>query len=171
MTKSAMFVDGSNAYATAKVVGVQLDYNKLYRFADNLWGEGSLLRAYYYTALRSDVQDDPLRPLVDYLSYNKYRVITKAAKVFSDGPVPKIKGNMDLDMALDMIKLSTVVDKMILFTGDGDFIPVVNYIQEKGVHITVISTNKTNPPMCADELRRQADHFFDLKDVIRHVSR
>jgi uncharacterized LabA/DUF88 family protein len=132
--------------------------------------EGDLVRAFYYTALLEGHENSPLRPLVDWLDYNGYTMITKSAKEFIDlNGHHKIKGNMDIELCVDMIEMSEKINHAILFSGDGDFRRVVEAVQRKGLKVTVISTNYTNPPMIADELRRQADIFIDLKTIRSNI--
>jgi uncharacterized LabA/DUF88 family protein len=93
--------------------------------------------------------------------------VTKATKEFTDtaGRV-KIKGNMDMELAVDAMELCPGhIDNAFLFSGDGDFRCLLEALQRKGIWCGVVSTILTNPPMCADELRRQADQFIDLKTL------
>ncbi len=124
---------------------------------------GYLLRAYYYTALIEDQEYSSIRPLIDWLDYNGYKVVTKPAKEFTDSMGRrKIKGNMDIELAIDAMEQSETVDHLVIFSGDGDFTTLVEALQRKGRKVSVISTMATQPPMIADDLRRQADHFIDL---------
>jgi len=159
----ALFIDGSNLYASARALNIEIDYKKL--LAD-FAAKGRLVRAFYYTALMEDLDYSPLRPLVDWLDYNGYTMVTKPAKEFTDASGHrKIKGNMDIELAIDMLELSGTIDHAVLFSGDGDFRRLIEAVQRKGIRVTVISSVKTNPPMIADELRRQADFFIELKNM------
>ncbi len=161
--KLALFIDGSNLFATAKALSFDIDYKRLRIFFAE---KGILLRAYYYTALLEDQEYSPLRPLVDWLDYNGFTLITKPTKEFTDSRgEKKIKGNMDMELAIDMMGMAEHVDHMVLFSGDGDFRRLVEAVQRKGVRVTVISSTKTSPPMIADELRRQSDNFIELSDL------
>lgn len=163
--KVAMFIDGSNLYAAARSLDFDIDYRKLLT-----WGAscGRLVRAFYYTALVEDTDYSPIRPLVDWLDYNGYTMVTKPTKEFVDSQGRrKIKGNMDIELAIDVMEMADTLDHIILFSGDGDFRRLIEAVQRKGVRVTVVSTIQSNPPMVADELRRQADFFLDL-DVLRH---
>ncbi len=167
--KTALFIDGANLYATTKSLGFDIDYKRL---LEEFQGRGNLLRAFYYTALIEDQEYSSIRPLLDWLDYNGYKVVTKPAKEFTDAMGRrKIKGNMDLELAVDMMELADHLDHVILFSGDGDFRPVVESVQRKGVRVTVISTISTQPPMIADELRRQADVFIDLQELSAKIGR
>jgi uncharacterized LabA/DUF88 family protein len=168
-----VFIDGPALYSTARTLGFDVDYRKL---LDIFRTQGRLIRAYYYTALIDDAEFTPIRPLVDWLNYNGYTIVTKPAKEFTDHiGRRKIKGNMDIELAIDVMEMAPALDHMMLFSGDGDFRRLVEAVQRKGVRVTVVSTSKSTPPMVADELRRQADTFLDLADlaglIARHVSR
>ena len=158
--RTALFIDGANLYATAKALTFDIDYSRLL----NLFrARCQLVRALYYTALADDQEYSSVRPLVDWLDYNGYTVITKPTKEFTDtNGRRKVKGNMDIELAVDAMELADSLDHLIIFTGDGDFRSLVEAIQHKGKRVSVISTLETQPPMIADELRRQADQFIDL---------
>ena len=162
----ALFIDGSNLYAAARALGFDIDY-KLLR--SEFVRRGKLVRAFYYTALLEDQEYSPIRPLVDWLDYNGFTMVTKPAKEFTDSTGRrKVKGNMDIELAVDAMELCDRMDHMVLFSGDGDFRPLVEGIQRRGVRVSVVSTIRTQPPMIADELRRQADNFIEL-DELREV--
>ena len=163
----ALFIDGSNLYATSKALGFDIDY-KLLR--QEFMRRGKLLRAFYYTALLENEEYSPIRPLVDWLHYNGFSMVTKPAKEFTDAQGRrKVKGNMDIELTVDAMELAPRVDHIVLFSGDGDFRPLVESLQRQGVRVSVVSTIRSQPPMIADELRRQADNFIELdelKDVV-----
>ena len=168
--KLAIFIDGSNLYNSMRALSFDLDYQKLI----NLFSEcGRLVRAFYYTAVYDDVEVyNPVKKLIDWLSYNEFTVVTKPLKEFVDSAGRKrIKGNMDIELAIDMMETAQYVDHIVLFSGDGDFRRLVEAVQRKGVRVTVISTIKTSPAMIADDLRRQADSFMDLQDLAPRISR
>lgn len=161
--KLAIFIDGSNLFATAKALNFDIDYSRLRRYFAE---KSRLLRANYYTALIEDAEYSPLRPLVDWLDYNGYTMITKPTKEFTDDRgEKKIKGNMDMELAIDMMGMADHVDHMVLFSGDGDFRRLVEAVQRKGVRVSVVSSTKTQPSMIADELRRQADSFIEISNM------
>ncbi len=162
----ALFIDGSNLYAAAKSLGFDIDY-KLLR--QEFMRRGKLLRAFYYTALLETEDYSPIRPLVDWLHYNGFTMVTKPAKEYTDGQGRrKIKGNMDIELTVDAMELAPRMDHAVLFSGDGDFRPLVEALQRAGVRVSVVSTIRSHPPMIADELRRQADNFIEL-DELREV--
>ncbi len=165
----ALFIDGANLYSAARGLGFDIDYRKL---LDLFANKGRLIRAFYYTALLEDQEYSPLRPLVDWLDYNGYTVVTKPAKEFTDAQGRRrFKGNMDIELAIDMLELATAADHIVLFSGDGDFRRLVEATQRRGVRVTVVSTIRSQPPMVADELRRQADNFVDLSDLAPQIQR
>jgi uncharacterized LabA/DUF88 family protein len=167
--KIALFIDGSNLYATSKALGFDIDYKRLLQEFN---ARGYLLRAYYYTALAEDQEYSSIRPLIDWLDYNGYTVVTKPTKEFVDATGRrKIKGNMDIELAVDVMEMADSVDHFVLFSGDGDFRSLVEAVQRKGRKVTVVSTLVSQPPMIADELRRQADHFIDLSTLQGRVGR
>ena len=167
--KIALFIDGANLYATAKSLGFDIDYKKLLQEFQN---KGYLLRAYYYTALADDQEYSSIRPLIDWLDYNGYTVVTKPTKEFVDSTGRrKIKGNMDIELAVHAMEMSDAIDHFVLFSGDGDFRSLVEALQRKGKKVSVMSTLTTQPPMIADELRRQADHFVDLATLRAQIGR
>ena len=165
----AVFIDGANLYGATRALGFDIDYRKLLNvFHDR----GRLVRAYYYTALIEDEEYSPLRPLVDWLDYNGFTMVTKPAKEFTDAMGRrKIKGNMDVELAIDVLEIAGHLDHVVLFSGDGDFRRLVEAVQRKGVRVSVVSTIKSAPPMVADELRRQADEFIDLADLAPRIAR
>lgn len=167
--KLALFIDGSNLYAAARALEFDIDYRKLLQWSAN---QGRLVRAFYYTALIENEEYSPIRPLVDWLDYNGYTMVTKPTKEFVDAQGRrKVKGNMDIELAIDMMEMADHVDHIMLFSGDGDFRRLIEAVQRKGVRVTVVSTIKSTPPMVADELRRQADHFLDLDILAEEIMR
>ena len=165
----ALFIDGANLYAAARSLGFDIDYRRLRKQFES---PGRLVRALYYTALLEDQEYSPIRPLVDWLDYNGFTLITKPTKEFTDSTGRrKIKGNMDIEIAVDIMEMVGRLDHIVLFSGDGDFRRLVEVIQQKGARVTVVSTVESSPPMIADELRRQADNFIDLRELQGEVAR
>ncbi len=162
----ALFIDGSNLYAAARALGFDIDYKLLRQEFER---RGKLVRAFYYTALLENEEYSPIRPLVDWLNYNGFTMVTKPAKEFTDAlGRRKVKGNMDIELAVNAMELAPRLDHIVLFSGDGDFRPLVESLQRQGVRVSVVSTIRTQPPMIADELRRQADNFIEL-DALRDI--
>ncbi|MEX0347632.1 MAG: NYN domain-containing protein [Rhizobiaceae bacterium] len=167
--KIALFIDGANLYAASKSLNFDIDYRKLLK---SFQKRGYLLRAYYYTALVEDQEYSSIRPLIDWLDYNGYKVVTKPAKEFTDAAGRrKIKGNMDIELTIDAMELSEVVDHYVIFSGDGDFRSLVEALQRRGRKVSVVSTMQSQPPMISDDLRRQADHFVDLSTLKNEIGR
>ena len=165
----ALFIDGSNLYAAAKSLGFDIDY-KLLR--TEFMRRGKLLRAFYYTALLDNEEYSPIRPLVDWLNYNGFTMVTKTAKEYTDSQGRrKVKGNMDIELTVNAMELAPHVDHIVLFSGDGDYKPLVESLQRQGVRVSVVSTIRTQPPMISDELRRQADNFIELEGLRDVVGR
>jgi uncharacterized LabA/DUF88 family protein len=159
----ALFIDGANLYATAKTLGFDIDYRLLLK---EFQSRGTLLRAFYYTAVVEDSDFSSIRPLIDWLDYNGFTVVTKPTKEFIDATGRRrVKGNMDIELAVNALELAPHLDEMVLFSGDGDFRSLVEAVQRRGVHVTVVSTISSHPPMIADQLRRQADVFTDLMEL------
>jgi uncharacterized LabA/DUF88 family protein len=165
----AIFIDGANLYATSKALGFDIDYKRLLALFRT---KGQLIRALYYTALHEDQEYSSIRPLVDWLDYNGYAMVTKPTKSFTDAlGHRKVKGNMDIELTVDAMRLVEHLDHVVLFTGDGDFRALVGALQMRGRRVSVVSTLQTQPPMVADELRRQADQFIDLADLEKLIGR
>jgi len=165
----ALFMDGVNLYATAKSLGFDVDFKRLLTLFQS---KGHLARALYYTALVEDQEYSSIRPLIDWLGYNGFTVVTKPAKEFTDASGRrKVKGNMDIELAVQAMQLAPSLDHIVLFSGDGDFRSLVAALQQMGKRVSVVSTLQTQPPMVADELRRQADQFIDLAELENEVAR
>jgi uncharacterized LabA/DUF88 family protein len=168
--KTTVFIDGSNLYMSMRALNFNIDYSKL---RDMFRNESRLIRIFYYTAVRPDQREhDPLAPLIDWLEYNGFTMVTKLAKEFTDNNgVRRIKGNMDIELAIDMLEMAQYTDHAVLFSGDGDFRRLIEVIQRRGVRVSVVSTTKSRPSMASDDLRRQADSFIDLFDMIPFIKR
>ena len=167
--KIALFIDGANLYATTKGLGFDIDYKRLLK---EFQSRGYLMRAFYYTALIEDQDYSPIRPLVDWLDYNGYTMVTKPTKEFTDAMGRRrIKGNMDIELAIDMLEMAQHIDHAILFSGDGDFRRLVEAVQRRGVRVSVVSTIRSTPPMASDDLRRQADSFVELQELAPSIMR
>lgn len=165
----ALFIDGANLYAAAKLLGFDIDYRRLLRL---FRGKVQLVRALYYTAIADEQQYSSIRPLIDWLEYNGFSMVTKASKEFIDSAGRRrIKGNMDIELAVDAMRLADNLDHIVIFSGDGDFRSLVAALQQMGKRVSIVSTLQTQPPMIADELRRQADQFLDLADLEKEIGR
>ena len=167
--RTALFIDGANLYSAARALNIELDFKKT---LDWFRERTKLTRAYYYTAVTEGEEFSPIKPLVDWLGYNGFSVVTKPVKRFTDADGHRrIKGNMDIEIAVDMLELAPRLDHAVLFSGDGDFRRLVQAVQARGVRVTVVSTLRSQPPQIADELRRQADAFVDLESLLPGIGR
>ncbi len=167
----ALFVDGANLYGAAKGLQFDIDYKRLLELFAR---KGLLVRAFYYTALAEDQEFSPLRPLIDWLDYNGFTVVTKPLKEYTDAQGRRrVKGNMDIELAIDVMEMSERVDHIVIFSGDGDFLQIGGgaAVQRRGRRVSVCSTIRTQPPMVADELRRQADNFIELDELKTMIMR
>ena len=159
----ALFIDGASLHATARASGYNIDFGNLLAYYRK---QGQLVRALYYTTVSEDQSYSSIRPLVDWLDYNGFSMITKPTKEFKDSyGNRKIKGNMGIELAVDAMKLASSLDHVVLFTGDGNFTALVRALQGMGKQVSVVSTLVSEPAMISDELRRQADQFVDLADL------
>ena len=167
-SRMALFIDGANLYTTAKVLGFGIDYDRLLK---EFQSRGTVVRAFFYTTIIED-QDNIFQPLLDWLAYNGYTVVTKAAKEHFDSiGRRKIKGSIDIELTVDAMQLADHIDEMVLFSGNGDFCRLLEAMQRRGVRVTVVSTTSTQPPTISDELRRQCDLFTDLMELRPLIAR
>ena len=165
----ALFIDGANLHATARTLGFDMDYRRLLA---EFCSRGTVLRAFYYTTTLEDLEFSSVRPLLDWLDYNGYTVVTRPTKEFVDAAGRrKLKGSISIELTVDAMGIARHVDEIVLFSGDGDFRSMVEAVQRCGVRVTVVSTISSQPPMVADELRRQADLFIDLADLQLKIGR
>ncbi len=163
----ALFVDGPSLHFTAKGLGFNIDFK---RFLAEFSARGLLVRAYYYTIIAEEFQTT--RPLIDWLDYNGFTVRTNSVKEFDDGQGRrKFKRNVGIELAVDALEVAKHLDHILLFSGDGDFRPLVEAIQRLGPRVTVVSSMRTKPAMVAAELRRQADTFLEVDDLKAAIGR
>ena len=163
-----LFIDGSNLHAASRALGFSIDFKRLLHVFRQ---QSQLVRALYCTMLIDEDGPNPLRPLINWLEYNGYTTITKPAKQYRDGECWHPRNRIDVDLAVDAMRLSSFLNHAVLFSGNGDFKALVAALQEHGTRVTVVSTVVTQPAMVADELRRQADQFVDLADLADHIGR
>ncbi len=169
-SRTALFIDGPNFHCTAKALGFEVDYKRLLA---EFGRRCTLVRALYYTTIMVDDQEySSVRPLVDWLDYNGYAVVTKGVKEFVDASGRrKTKGSMGIEIAVGAMELAQHLDEIVLFSGDGEFRALVEAVQRRGVRVSVVSSISTASPMIADELRRQADSFIDLLELKTVIER
>ena len=167
--KIALFIDGVNLSTSAKTLGFDIDYQRL---LTEFRTRGTLLRANYYAAIIEDRESSSIPSLIQWLDYNGYTVVSKPTKEFIDASGRrKIKGNMHVELAVDAMELAEHVDEIVLFSGHSDYRSLVEAVQRRGVRVTVVSTISRQPPMIADELRRQADVFNELLELQSKIGR
>ena len=112
-SKIAVFIDGNNLHAATKALGFDIDYRRLLK---EFQSRGTLVRAFYYTAIIDNQEFSSIRPLTDWLDYHGFTVVTKPAKEFDDGEGRrKFKRNMSVELAVDAMELAEHVDQMVLF--------------------------------------------------------
>ena len=108
--KIAIFIEGPNVYAASRNLELEIDYKRLLAYFRK---KGYLLRAHYYTTLPDGDDYSSIRPLIDYLDYNGYRVVTKPVKTFTDeAGNRKFKGNMSVEIATDMLEMAGKADHL-----------------------------------------------------------
>ena len=159
----ALFVDGQNFYVTQKVLSFEVDYKQLLTLFRS---RAHLIRAYYYTTLNEDLEFVSIKPLVDWLGYNGYSVVTKPARFFVDSSGQKRARTSSLiDIAVEAMRIADSVDHIVLMTGDGELCSLVSALQDRGKRVMVISTLESSSGLVSDDLRRRADQFVDLASL------
>lgn len=162
----ALLIDGASLFSASRALRFDIDYKLLLKEFSR---RGKLLRALYYSALLESDDPTPIRPLIDWLNYNGFITVTKPAREFTDSMGrKKIKGNMDMELAMDAMELAPHVDHVVIFAGDADFCPLVESLQRKGLRVSIVSTMRSQPPMISNDLRRKCDNFIEL-DALRDV--
>ena len=173
-----IFVDGASVYRAAKALQIEIDWRLFRNFFEK---KGTLVRAYYYslTYTKENAQDKnddefmPLRPLLDWLDFNGYSVVEKAAYQYTNQSGQAAwRGTMLPEIVVDMCRMFPHGDHYILCAGDGDLKEPVRFCQQNGKRVTILSTIKaTEGVFIADMLRRQADDFLDLAGLANLVKR
>ncbi|NVN12354.1 MULTISPECIES: NYN domain-containing protein [Nguyenibacter] len=164
-----LFIDGASLYSASRHLGFDVDYRNLLAF---FRAKTHVVRAYYYSAILENEEYSPLKPLTDWLVYNGYFLVTKTAREFIDqNGRRRVKGNMDIELAVDMMEMASKIDHAVLFSGDADFRRLLESVQRQGVRTSVVSSIRTSPPLIGDDLRRQADQFIDLADIAPQFTR
>ncbi|MBL8537229.1 MAG: NYN domain-containing protein [Hyphomonadaceae bacterium] len=167
--RTVLLIDGANLYSATRGLAFDIDYRKL---LDEFRKHGRLIRAYYYTAVAEDQDFSPIRPLVDWLDYNGFAVVTKPAKEYLDATGRRrFKGDMDVEITVDLLQTADFADHAFLFSGDGDFVAAIHAAQRKGLRVSVVSTTRSNPPMASDDIRRACDHFVEITDLANLIGR
>src|ERR1700748_2010040 len=167
--RTALFIDGANLYSASRNLGFDVDYRNLLEFFRK---KTHIIRAYYYSAVLETEEYSPLKPLTDWLAYNGYTLGTKpGGGITASTRRRRVKGSMDIELAIDMLELAPRIDHAVLFSGDSDFRRLVEAVQRRGVRVSVVSSVRTSPPMVADELRRQCDQFLELMEIAPEFTR
>ena len=149
--RTALFIDGVNLYRASRNLGFDIDYHNLIKY---FWERTNVVRAHYYSTLLESEKYSPLKPLTDWLAYNGYALVIKTAKEFTDAAGNRrVKGSMEVDLAVDLLELVPAIDHVVLFSGNSDFRRLVDAVQRKGVRVSLVSSMRTRPPMVADDLR------------------
>ncbi len=174
----ALFIDGANFYHTLRDLNLHVDYR---RVLDCFSTQGTLVRAHYYTALLEGSQTPTwLVRLTDWLAYNGYRVVTKQAKLVrrpivdvqgESHWVEEVDGSVTVEFVVDMVTLAPHCDTLVLFSGDGQFVPVIRAVQALGCRVVLVSSQQTPASTLSDELCRQADTFLELVDLAPEICR
>ncbi|WP_322896266.1 NYN domain-containing protein [Yoonia sp. 67] len=167
--RMALFIDGVSLYGASKLLGFDIDY-KLLR--QEFSRRGKLVRIMYYTSALESTEYLTIRPLVDWLSYNGFNLVTNYVKDGNDSFGRQVtKGNIEVNMAVDALDLAPRLDHAVLVTGNGHLTPLVASLQRKGVRVTILSTVQGQPTLLSDELRRQADNFVELNELRELIGR
>ena len=167
--RCAVFIDGSSIYRICRSLDVEIDYRALRNiFAD----AGRLVQARYYTTVLGDQSYLSIRPLIDWLSYNGFVVVTRTIRAGQDaGEDGRSEGGIGIELAVDVIEMASRLDHVILFTGNGDFVRLIQLLQRRTVRTTVVATVNGASSMVSDELRRQADRFVDLRALAPFIGK
>lgn len=153
----ALFFDGANHSKALSKSGVDMNFGPLLQ---NLRKTYDVESARYYSGISDEDEHRNIREFLKGLSSKGYDVITKPVKKFPDGT---IKGNVDVEIAVDMVSMAPRLDRVILFSGDGDFAYLVRTVQGMGVYVTVCS----HSTFTAMDLKTQANEFLELRDLVR----
>ena len=165
----AVLIDGANLYAASRLLDFEVDFRLL---RQEFSRRGKLVRIGYYNSVLEGEEFTPLRPLLDWLDYNGFRVVTRPMREVVEAPGRRrVKGNLEVHIAVEAMEIADRVDHIVLFAGDGDFRPLLAALQRRGVRVTVVSTIRSQPALVSDDLRRQADAFVELADLQALIAR
>ena len=155
LVRLGLFFDGPNHAEALNKAGLTMNYGK---FLIHLRREFDIVSARYYSGISESPEHKGVREFLTVLSKHGYVPVTKAVKIHASG----VKANLDVELAVDMVTMAPRFDKIMLFSGDGDFTYLVDSIQRNGISVTVCA----HKPSLSAELRRQCDEFLDLKDLL-----
>jgi len=155
LDKVAIFIDGENIHYSAKHLNMRLDYLKMCRL---LAGERRLVRSHFYTAVTN--QSEGKIDFINFLKLNGFRVVTKELRAFIESETQQrmFRGNLDLEMAIDVYDLLPALDTVIICSGDGDLVPLLHSIARRGKHVEVCGLRE----MTSSELIAASDEYIDL---------
>jgi uncharacterized LabA/DUF88 family protein len=154
-----VFIDGANLFYAASHLGIEIDYAKLLQ---RLVGKAYLLHAFFYTGV--DPDNDKQHKFLLWMQRSGFRVISKNVAQFPDG---SRKANLDVEIAVDMMRLSEHFDTAVLVSGDGDFAYVVNTLAYQGVRVEVVGLRC----MTSDQLISVADCYIDIHSLKQQIQK
>ena len=164
-----LFIDGWHLFEVACALRLHIDYGKLLRYFQ---AKGHVVHNFYYNASLPGPEGARGKSLYDWLRCHGYKILIKQAKPFTDDKgIRRVKNYLEIDMVHDMIEMAPSLDRIVLFSGLGDFSRVIATLQRKGKRVTVVSTVQTPAPMAAWSLRYQADCFEDLFNLAPVIAR
>lgn len=166
---TAVLIDGYNTLSTTKLLKFDIDFRKLLNLFQN---KTRLVKIYYFASLRDNPADhDPMIPVIQWMMYNGYNVISKKMNEFMNIDNIQSKGNMDVEISVTVLEMVKSVDHIVLFTGDENFRFLIEAVQRMGTRITVCSSMQCQPQIMSDDLRRQADNFIELNNLKSEIQR
>lgn len=148
-----IFVDVSNLFYSAKSAEVEVNYCKLLSYAT---GGRHLIRACAYTGI--DPENNSQRKFIDFLSANGYKVVCKDIHKYDTG---RIKANLDIEIAVDMMLMAQNLDVAVLVSGDGDFARLVSAVQDKGVRFELVGFSNST----SNDLIQMVDAFTEISTI------
>lgn len=167
--KFSVFIDSWSLNQASRSIELQIDFKRL---RDELVKRGRLQALNYYTVVDEREEDNPLIPLLQWLSYNGYRVHRKLVRGFTNDDGRRVvRGSLDVEIALDMMASAQNVDHIVLFSGNRDYVYAVESVQRLGCRVTLCSTRQAESHICSDELRRAVDSFIELEDLADSIEK
>lgn len=158
--RAAVFIDGYGTHYTCKSLGIEIDYRKL---SELIRRQTTVIRNYYFTPLVEGQDFIAVKPLLDFLQYNGWTTVTR--------PYKEHYVSTNTALAVTAMEIAPAIEQAIIFSGNGDFTPLIEALKRRGIHTTVASTVRSEQSYCSDDLRRAADAFIDLDDIRSAISR
>lgn len=161
----SIFIDGNNMFYAQQRNGWFFDPRKILEYFTREQ-DVRLVNAFWYTGLK-DSQDQ--RGFRDALISLGYTVRTKLLKEYYDDTSGRYsqKANLDIEIVIDMFNTVEQYNRVVLFSGDGDFERAIELLRSKNTHITVVSTEG----MIARELRNVTDQYIDLNTLRSEIEK